>query len=92
MIFDNRLIHGYTFNSSDLPRICIAGRITHQLSQYYSFIKKPGSDNRIGVYAEMDDIYLHEKFKGDRAVSETGAYIGDIQQIPFDPKILDEHE
>lgn len=89
VVFDNRLIHGSTYNASEKPRLCVAGRVTHQYSQYYSFFKENPDENLISVYEEADDFYLNEKFKGDKTVSPTGKYIGKIAQPDFNPKNME---
>lgn len=85
VIFDNRLIHGSTFNHSDKPRLCIAGRVTHQYSQYYSYFKDNPNEDMISVYEEADDFYLNEQFQGDKAISPTGKFIGKMAQPTFYP-------
>jgi ectoine hydroxylase-related dioxygenase (phytanoyl-CoA dioxygenase family) len=81
VVFDNRLIHGSTYNASNNPRICIAGRVTHKHSQYYSFFKEKNSvDDLINVYKEADDFYLNKHFKGDKEISLTGQFVGKIYQ------------
>lgn len=85
VVFDNRLIHGSTFNASEKPRLCIAGRVTHQYSQYYSFFKENPNEEMISVYEEADDFYLNEQFNGDKDISPTGKFIGKIAQPIFDP-------
>jgi ectoine hydroxylase-related dioxygenase (phytanoyl-CoA dioxygenase family) len=79
VLFDNRLLHGSTINQSANSRLCIAGRVTHLLSSYYSFWKRE-NDDRIGVYAEDQNIYLSEEWAGDRKQHSDGDYLGSIAQ------------
>ena len=83
VVFDNRIIHSSSFNNTEKPRVCIAGRVTHKHSQYYSFFKENPDDEFINVYEEADDFYLNEKFKGDKEISPTGRFIGKVYQPKF---------
>lgn len=75
VVFDNRLLHASTFNSSTQPRIAIAGRITHRLSQYYSFFK---NEKGIAVYAEPDNYYQHPQWNTGHTPSGSGQAVGYI--------------
>jgi ectoine hydroxylase-related dioxygenase (phytanoyl-CoA dioxygenase family) len=73
VVFDNRLLHASTFNSSNEPRIAIAGRVTHRLAQYYSFFK---NENGVTVNTEPDNYYQHPHWNTGHAPSSSGLEIG----------------
>lgn len=78
VVFDNRLLHGSTFNRSTQPRIAIAGRITHRLAQYYSFFK---NENGIALYTEPDNYYQHPSWNTGHQPSASGRLAGTLQGI-----------
>jgi ectoine hydroxylase-related dioxygenase (phytanoyl-CoA dioxygenase family) len=87
VIFDNRLLHGSAPNNSGTPRVCIAGRVTHGLSSYHSFWKDDDASAEVGVYAEPDDIYLNDRWKGDRGGHTEDVFLGHVHQP--DPAEID---
>ncbi len=89
IIFDNRLIHSSTFNTSSKPRISVAGRVTHQLSKYYSFYKKEGAENIFSIFEEPDNLYLDERWSPGQITSPTGRYAGEITQPSPSPSLIE---
>lgn len=87
LIFDNRMVHGSTYNKTNKIRPCVAGRIVNKKSEYYSFYKENNTENFIQVYSESNDYYLNEKFNGESEISETGIYKGKMKQEPFNSKL-----
>jgi len=90
VIFDTRVVHSSSFNNSKSDRICIAGRIVHQISQLYSFSKKDDAGTKISVFAEDDDFYYQENKKYFGAGSFNGRYVGDISELPLSEKCIQE--
>lgn len=73
VIFDNNLLHNSAPNATNQDRIAITFRITHQLSQYHSFLSKDGMN--VEISEETHNYYMSDDWDGDTKVI-TGKHIG----------------
>jgi ectoine hydroxylase-related dioxygenase (phytanoyl-CoA dioxygenase family) len=76
VIFDNNLLHNSTANQSSADRLVFTFRITHQASQYYSFLcKDANTSDAMEVSEEEHNYYMAENWDGN-AGHVTGKWVG----------------
>jgi hypothetical protein len=66
VIFDIRLIHNATENSTNADRICFSLRITHKKSIYYDMLCETKNKNIVSVFEETHDIYLRDEWNSGK--------------------------
>jgi ectoine hydroxylase-related dioxygenase (phytanoyl-CoA dioxygenase family) len=79
VLFDLRLIHDATSNKTDEDRICFAIRLTHEKSQYYSFIREK-EDESVSIYKEDFNYYLKDEWSDSNESRNKNSKIGEVNQ------------
>lgn len=83
VLFDIRLIHHATPNTTNEDRICFSFRITHQKSKYFNILcEKPG-EKVISVFEETPDFYLRDEWNFGTIPKPT-TKIGEIENVHSD--------
>lgn len=86
IIFDTRIIHSSTFNTTSNQRVAVVVRLVHEASQLYSFNYQPGTEPCIELFAEPDDFYLQE----NRRIQGAGSFVRKSAGMVSVPPLADD--
>ncbi len=81
VLFDIRLVHNATANTSNQDRVCFTLRMTHPKSRYYSFLGEDKEKQLVGVYEEGKDHYLREDWDDNSEQRESRKKVGEMFDI-----------
>jgi ectoine hydroxylase-related dioxygenase (phytanoyl-CoA dioxygenase family) len=84
LVFDNRLIHSSTSNTTNGKRICVVSSIIPASAEWFSFYRNPNLPNSdIEVYEQQPDCYLDVEWTNNMEPPKTGKKIGLLDFRPF---------